>query len=130
MTNRQIDGLGGLLREVGFCYGVPEAGKPDQPTAEIVEDLADFNFADDEIPFRLQCANQCVRDQGHECGVEVDLGDILAGSWVNRAAAQVPWMVLSWGSHFHQLPFCCTSCLLTFVEERTEWSEARRHSHQ
>lgn len=128
---RQVDGLEELLREVGFRYGAPDwPDKSDVPTVEPVVDTDDFNFGDDATPFRLQCANQCVRDSGHECGVEIDLGDIVTGNWVHVAAAQVPWMVLSWGPHFHQLAYCSVSCLIEFVERRAEWSESRRHTHQ
>jgi len=112
------------LREVNVLPWTPEEpDKPDIPTVEFLDEDVSNAW---HTPLRLQCANQCVRDSDHDCGVQVDVTNMIDGTWVHLAAQQIPWMVLSWGPHLHQLPFCCTSCLIEFVDRRATLSEARQ----
>ena len=123
-----LERLSGLLREVGIRPGPPEGdAKPDIPTVELPFWLPPGELRGD-ITLVLLCANQCVRDSGHECGVDVTLNSLIDQTWIYAAAHVVPWMVLTWGSHVHQLPFCCTSCLVEFATRRAAVADAR-HDH-
>jgi hypothetical protein len=106
------------LREAGFLPWIPEEpSKPDLPTVRVRLDTGELT---------LLCANQCVRDSRHECGVPTTLDDLLLGGWVLDVCRSTAWMVNSWGAHLHQLPFCCTGCMRQFVDERTQRFEDQR----
>jgi hypothetical protein len=111
----------------------PVVGKPDQATVLPVPDMPLELLSDSGLPAletlcELLCANQCVRDSGHDCGVPLELGELVNGTWVKLVSAEIPWMVLSWGPHMHQLPFCCVECLVEFVTERAAAAHSR-HAH-
>jgi endogenous inhibitor of DNA gyrase (YacG/DUF329 family) len=108
-----------ILQSYGFMTGIPTGtGRPDHP-------LVLLNSR--SLSFMVLCANQCVRDSNHTCGVEVpSVSDLIEQRWIDIVCAKTPWMIIEWGMHRHTLPFCCSKCAVDFIEWRTANFEAAR----
>ena len=121
-----------LLDLAGFVTEPPPAPfYPDLPTVGIFSDLkrGDDGLTALDMVFVLLCANQCQRDKQHGCGVPVPVGALLTGEWVKLVGAVIPWMVLSWAPHLHQVPLCSVECLVQFTERRAGDGGMRRNGH-